>query len=120
MYYEPSSIAYHERSAGEGASTNPLEIISARRGISEFSKYHSFANQRLMQIKNETLSLFLRHAPIILAKEFVAWPYVLLCEKHGIRSAFKFFKLLPKTLSKRKDIMRTRIVSEDSMRSWFL
>lgn len=120
MRYEPRSVAHHDRSAGEGISKFFLEIIRARRVISTFAKYHSFANQRLMQIKNETPHLFLKYAPAILAKEVVSWPYVLIFEGYGIKSAFKFFKLFPKMIQKRKIVMSKKRISDKEMEKWFM
>lgn len=120
MYYEPRALAYHDRSAGEGTSKKFLEIARARRGINDFAKYHSFANQRLMQIKNETPLLFLKHAPLILAKEVVSWPYVLIFERYGIKSAAKFFRFFLQTLRKRKFVMAKKRIKDKEMEEWFL
>lgn len=120
MYYEPRALAFHDRSAGEGVSKNPLEIMRARKNIGEFAKYHSFANQRLMQIKNETPYLFLKHAPIILIKEAMSWPYVLLFERHGWRSAIKFFKLAKKMFKKREVVMAKKRISDEQAEKWFI
>ena len=117
--YQPKAIAYHARSAGEGTKKNPLEIIRERRKIGEFAKFHSFANQRLMQIKNETPYLFLKHAPRIFLKEAMSWSYVLLFEKYGWRSALEFFRLLPRTIRKRKYVMAKLRVSDKEMEKWF-
>lgn len=118
--YQPKSIAYHDRSAGEGTKRNPLEIIRERRKIGEFAKFHSFANQRLMQIKNETPYLFLKYLPRILIKEFLSWPYVLILEKYGWKSALKFFRLLPRTIGKRKYVMAKKKISDRDMEKWFI
>ncbi len=116
--YQPKSVAYHDRSAGERITRNPLEIIRERRKISEFAKFHSFVNQRLMQIKNETPYLFFKYAPQILVKEIMSWSYVLLFEKYGWKSAWEFFKLLPRIIRKRKYVMAKRRVSDQEMERW--
>lgn len=120
MYYEPQALAWHDRSAGEGTSKNPLEIIRERKKISQFAKYHSFANQRLMQIKNESLVIFLKHSYAILPKELLTWPYALIFERRGAKSAFKFFKLIKKMLRKRKVVMSKKRVNNSDMEKWFL
>jgi len=119
MMYEPRAIAHHDRSAGEGTAKNPLQIIQARRGISQFAKSHSFVNQRLMQIKNETPYLFLKHFHKIFIKEFFAWPYVLFFEKYGIKSALDFFCLLPRAVKKRKVVMAKKRINDLTMGKWF-
>ena len=119
MAYEPRAVAYHDRSAGEGTAKNPLEIIKARRGISYFAKFHSFANQRLMQIKNETPYLFFKYFPQIFVKEIMSWPYVLVLERYGWKSALEFFRLIPRTIKKRKVVMAKRRISDSTMEKWF-
>jgi len=119
-FYQPKSVAYHDRSAGEGTKRNPLEIIRERRKIGEFAKFHSFANQRLMQIKNETPHLFLKYAPRILLKEAMSWPYVLLFEKYGWKSVLEFFRLLPRTLRKRRYVMAKKRISDGEMERWLV
>jgi GT2 family glycosyltransferase len=118
--YEPKAIAYHDRSAGEGTAKNPLRIIQARRGISQFAKFHSFANQRLTQVKNETLYLFIKGFPKIFVKELMSWPYVLFFEKYGVKSALEFFKLLPRTIAKRRYVMEKRRITSREMEKWFI
>lgn len=120
MYYEPRAIARHDRSAGEGTAKNIFEIIKARKGISDFSKYHSFANQRLMQIKNESPMLFLKHAYLILPKEILAWTYVLLFERYGWRSALKFLKLQRRMFQKRKVVMSKKRINDADMERWLI
>lgn len=119
-FYQPKAIGYHDRSAGEGTTRNPLEMIRARRNISEFAKFHSFANQRLMQIKNEVPSSFLKSFLSIFLKEALSWPYVLICERYGWKSAVAFFRLAPRMLKKRSSIMARKRVSVSEIEAWFL
>ncbi|MBI1888434.1 MAG: glycosyltransferase family 2 protein [Candidatus Spechtbacteria bacterium] len=119
-FYQPKAIGYHDRSAGEGTTTNLFEIVRARRNISEFAKFHSFANQRLMQIKNEIPSSFFKNFPCIFLKEAMSWPYVLIFERYGWKSAFLFFRLAPKMLQKRFVIMGKKRVSDSEIETWFL
>lgn len=117
--YQPKAVAYHERSAGEGTAKNPLQMLEARRGISEFAKFHSFANQRLMQVKNETPYLFLKYTPLIFAKEIVAWPYILVFEKYGWKSAIEFFRLFARVAKKRRYVMAKKRICDKEMEIWF-
>ncbi|MFY9457375.1 MAG: glycosyltransferase family 2 protein [Candidatus Spechtbacterales bacterium] len=120
LMYEPRAIAFHDRSAGEGTAKNPFQIIRARKGISEFAKFHSFANQRLMQVKNETPYLFFKYFPKIFIKELMSWSYVLFFEKYGARSVFEFFRLLPRTIKKRRFVMAKKRISDNAMERWFI
>ena len=120
LYYEPRAVGDHDRSAGEGIAENPWQIIQARRGISTLAKFHSFANQRLMQVKNETPYLFIKYAPYIVAKEFPAWFYVLLFERYGWKSLLEFFRLLPSMVRKRSRVMAKKRVADSEMEKWFV
>lgn len=117
--YEPTAIAHHFRGAGESAARNYFAIIRERLNINPLAKYYSFKNQRLMQIKNETPRMVMRHAPRILFKEAGSWLYVLLFERYAIKAIVQLFKEMPSALKKRKIIMAKRRVSEREMEKWF-
>lgn len=117
--YQPKAIAWHDRTSGESASRNPISIIRERRKIGQFSKYLSFKNQRLMQIKNEDVWLFLKHLPWILPKEIAAWLYVLLFEKYTWKAIIQLFREMPRAWQKRKMIMGRKKVEAKEMERWF-
>ncbi|OGZ57245.1 MAG: hypothetical protein A2827_02170 [Candidatus Spechtbacteria bacterium RIFCSPHIGHO2_01_FULL_43_30] len=117
--YQPKCVGYHDRSAGEGTSKKFKEIIEARKKISDFAKIHSFTNQRLMEIKNETPRTFLRYALLIFVKEAASWSYVINYEKYGWKSAVDFFRLCPRAWRKRKYVMANKKVSDAEIGGWF-
>jgi GT2 family glycosyltransferase len=116
--YEPRAIGYHPRGAGEKAVKNYLAIASARRKISDFAKFHSFKNQRLLQIKNEIPALFFRDFYRIIIKEIVAWLYVLLFERYGWKAINELFKQVPIAWQKRKIIMARRKAGAKDIKKW--
>ncbi len=119
IFYEPNAVGYHLRGAGELATNNPLKIIGQREKISSFAKFHSFKNQRLMQIKNEFLSLFFLHFFYILIKELGAWLYALIFESYTRKAILELIKQIPRAVNKRREIMaRCRIKSTELIR-WF-
>ena len=117
--YEPRAIAYHLRGAGERAVKNYISVALARRKISQFAKFYSFKNDRLMRIKNELPSLFFRHFFSILIKEISAWVYVLFLEHYTWKSIKALIKEAPNAWRKRKLIMSKKRVSGAEMRKWF-
>jgi len=119
IYYEPKTIGYHLRGAGETATTKTKEIIRQRKKISSFAKFHSFKNQRLMQIKNELLGLFFSDFFSILMKEIGAWLYVLIFETYTLKVIRELFKTMPDAFKKRKSIMAKKKVSNKKMKIWF-
>jgi len=50
-FYQPKSIAYHDRTAGDSFALSYINIIKERLKINKFGKYLAFKNQRLMQLK---------------------------------------------------------------------
>ena len=116
--YEPRAIGYHLRGAGEKAVKNYLAIASARRKIPDFAKFHSFKNQRLMQIKNEIPALFFRDFHRIIIKEIAAWIYALVFEKYTWKAIRELFKQTPMAWRKRKIIMARKKVGAKAIKKW--
>ncbi len=117
--YEPTVVGHHVRGAGQGAVTNYLKVAKARMKISKLAKYHSFKNQRLMQIKNELWGLMFRHFFRIIIKEIASWIYVLLFEKYSLKVIQELFKKCPKARCKRKIIMQRKRKGAKQMKELF-
>ncbi len=118
-FYQPRSIAWHDRTAGDSLAINYIAIIKERLKISKFGKYLAFKNQRLMQLKNEQISLLLIHLPWFLPKEIASWIYVLLFERFTWKAIKDLFKQSSSAWKKRKIIMRRKRISSKEMRKWF-
>ena len=117
--YQPKSVAWHARTAGDSAAKNYFAIVRERLKINKFGKFHAFKNQRLMQLKNEQPLLFIKHLPWFLPKEIISWIYVLLFEKYTWRAIKDLFKLAPSAWRKRKIIMANKKVGVKEMEKWF-
>jgi len=117
--YEPRAFASHSRSAGERAVKNYVSVALERRRLSEFAKFYSFKNDRLMRIKNELPSLFLSNIFSILIKEIGAWLYVLIFEYYIWRAIGELIKQIPNTWRKRRIIMAKKRVEAIDMKKWF-
>ena len=118
-FYQPKSVAYHDRTAGDSFALNFISIIKERLKISKFGKYSAFKNQRLMQIKNEQIGSFIKYFPYFLLKEIGSWGYVLLFERYTYRAIKDLFKLLPRALRKRKIIMKRKKIDSREINKWF-
>ncbi|OWK27034.1 MAG: hypothetical protein US76_00190 [Parcubacteria group bacterium GW2011_GWA2_38_13b] len=118
--YAPDIIGWHARGAGDSAKTKYLDVIKERRKISQFSKYYSFKNQRLMQIKNELPLLLLRHLFWWLPKEIASWFYILIFEHYTIKTIKKLIMQIPKMLKKRRLIMENKKITAKEMKKWFI
>lgn len=117
--YVPSAIAWHARGAGESAARGPWEIIRHRRAIPEWVKRLSWRNQRLMQAKNEDITMAVRDAPILLARELAAIAYLIFSGPGNARAVIDLFRLLPAALRKRRQIQRRRRVNRAAIERWF-
>lgn len=117
--YVPGVLAWHVRGAGDNAKTKYWDIIQERRKIAQFSKYYSFKNQRLMQVKNELSSLLLWHLPWWLPKEIASWIYVLIFERYTVKAFRELIKQMPKAWGKRKIIMKNKKIGIKNMNKWF-
>ncbi len=118
-FYQPKTIAYHDRTSGESAAKNYFSIIQERLKIGKFGKYLSFKNQRLLQIKNEQLKILLKHSLWFLPKEICSWIYVLLFERYTWKAIKDLFKQMPLAWRKRKIIMKNKKASVKEMSRWF-
>ena len=116
--YVPKAVAWHGRGSGDSAAHTPLRIIAERRKISPKAKYYSFANQRLMQIKNESVSALSRDFFPWAVKECGAWLFALLSEAGTVPALLRILRLLPSALRKRSWIMAHR-KSDANPYHWF-
>lgn len=118
--YLPTAIAFHDRTAGDSAATNYLNILKERLKINKTAKYYSFKNQRLLQIKNEFFVLLAKHIFWWLPKEIGMWIWVLCFEQpYVLKSTFVLFKQIPKAIRKRMIIMKNKKNSAKDMEKWF-
>lgn len=118
-YYAPKALAWHARTAGDSLARTYREIIRERKKVNSYGKFHSFKNQRLMQIKNEMPIHFLKSLPRLLTKEIAAWGYVLFFEKYTVSSIKEIFRLAPKSWQKRKLIFAKKKALGSEIEKWF-
>ncbi|MBI4133998.1 MAG: glycosyltransferase [Candidatus Terrybacteria bacterium] len=117
--YVPEAVAWHARGSGDSAAHSAISIIRERRKLSPSAKYYAFANQRLMQVKNETCRGLLRDFLPWYVKEAGAWWFALLTERKTVPAIFRIVRLLPKMRKKRRWIMAHRKPSANPYR-WFV
>jgi GT2 family glycosyltransferase len=118
--YNPEAVAYHGRGSGESAALDYAGIIRERRKISKVAKKLAFRNQRFMQLKNEYWGAFLKHLPILIVKEILAWGYVLVFEiSIFLETIPELIRGMAKMLRKRKYIMGHKRSSDKYMEGWF-
>lgn len=107
LYY-PHIVAYHGRGTGIYDRETIFGTLKYRDKLSKFQKYHAYKNQRLMQLKNETLEGFLKDFVWIIGKEILHFAYMLFREPFLFKSLLVAIGQIPKMLKKRKEIMRRK------------
>jgi GT2 family glycosyltransferase len=118
--YTPRAVAYHGRGSGDSMAKSYLSIIKERRKINKRAKYLSFKHQRLMQIKNDFISLlFIKHFPQFITKEIGAWVYMAIFERFAWQVLKDLYRNIPLFLKKRKIVMDRKRVSVKEMERWF-
>lgn len=118
--YQPEAIAWHARTSGDSAAKKYFQIIAERKKINQFSKYLSFKNQRLTQIKNEQIGLLARHFSFFILKEIASWIYILIFEPYSWKAARDMFRQIPRAWKKRKIIMAKTRTAAKEMAPWFV
>lgn len=118
--YAPDIVGWHSRGARDSAKIKYLDIIRERKKIPQFSKFYSFKNQRLMQIKNELPLLLFIHSPWWLPKEIASWFFVLFFEHYTVKATSELFAQIPAAFKKRKFIMRNKKINAREAKKWFI
>lgn len=123
MIYEDADLSFRAQLRGYKCVYVPSAIVYHRYRVTigkfpERQVFYSQRNIELMHLKNMPLSLILRSAPERLLYELGAAIYF---SKKGTGAAFFKAKLdvlrcLPRILRKRKEIQRTRMISNSEIR----
>ena len=118
FWYSPSAIAYHRRGTGILARNGLANTLHARQTLNQIQKYYSFRNHRLMLIKNEFWGSFAPDSAFIIFRELGATAWLLVRETRNASALIDVFRLLPKTLQKRRAIMIKRQVNGKQILPW--
>lgn len=120
--YAPSVIAWHDRSTTTGYSRRFLDYLKRRpeRARIDINKKRlDWRNTRFTIIKNDYTINVLLDLPSIVFREIMVLTYNLIFEPKVLTEIPNFFKLLPKILKTRKEIMKKAVVGPREIRKWF-
>lgn len=117
--YQPRAVAWHARGAGESSATTAWDVVRHRRRIPARVKRLSWRNQRLMQVKNEDGSLFLRDLHRVIGRELAAFAYLAVSNPANLRAVAELLRMLPAARRKRRQVQRLRRISRSDLASWF-
>lgn len=106
----PNAIAEHSRGWHEEKKRSDVSLDIRQR---------SYINRYYYLLKNDRISRFILHFPIIMAYEVLNFSYVLLIEKELLVVWKSFISEYKTMLEKRKTIMQKRKVSNKQLYSYF-
>jgi hypothetical protein len=81
-----------------------LDVIRSNRTIPRWIKRISWRNQRLMQLKNETASGFLRDLPWILRREILSLAFMVAVDPRRLSAIPDLLRLAPRAIRKRRPL----------------
>lgn len=119
-WYDPSVVAWHDRSTTHRLSGSWKDFIVQRRGIPANKRMLDLRNQRLAFLKNDFFVTIAMHSPWILKRELFLFAYILMFERSSLAAYWQLLRMAPRALDKRKVIMERTTVGEHEMRTWFL
>lgn len=117
--YEPTAKAWHSRGVRTTAAAGPARALGDRMRMSPAARALGFANQRLMQIKNEDARQLGRSIGSWIPRELAAWVIGLLIDPRLVRGVARFLRLAPAASRKRAYVLGRRSDGADPYR-WFL
>jgi GT2 family glycosyltransferase len=117
--FVPEAIAFHHRTARTSAEPSPRQAIRERLRMTRTVRSWGFANQRLMQIKNDDGRVLARDLVPWLGREITAWVFALVTDPRLALATWRIAKLTPQAVKKRRWIKRHRAAGADPYR-WFV
>ncbi len=107
--YTPFAVAYHERKV----------LPSGRRKVPEEINLHSVKNRFLIRIKNLTWGVGVKTFLFFSLRDALVVGYTLLFERTSLKAFVLVFKCLPRSIKKRKLIMKKRVAKDRYLCKWF-
>src|SRR3989338_5745294 len=117
--FVPDVIAWHDRQTTKNLRKTFGDFLRTRRGLPLRKRRLEWRNVRFTIIKNDYTINILRDLPFILKREIMMLGYIIIFEPKVLVEVPTFFRLLPKILRKRREIMKRKVASPKEMRKWF-
>ena len=109
-WYAPRAVAWHARGAGGDRAATLLDIARTNRRIPRWVKALSWRNQRLMQVKNDRFSEFVRDLPWIARREVLSLGFMIVADPRRLRAVPALIAAFPGAVRKRMYLGRRRSV----------
>lgn len=118
--YVPNIIAWHDRQTTKNLRKTFGDFLKIRRQILLKKRRLEWRNIRFTIIKNDYTINILKDLPYILKREIMMLVYLIIFEPRVLAEIPTFWRVLPKILRKRGEIMKRRVASQKEMRKWFI
>jgi GT2 family glycosyltransferase len=105
-WYQPRALGWHARGAGGPKAVTLLEIARTNSVIPTWIKALSWRNQHLTQVKNDSLSSFLRDLPWIARREALSMGFIIMADPKRLRAVPGLLTALPAAMRKRRFLQR--------------
>lgn len=109
VVYEPSAVAEHRRRV----------VPRGRRSLPPMINFHSLKNRYLLRAYHQTWRNALATAPATLARDLMAWIYVLFFERSSLAVVGRLWRLRRQILRRRRWIQARRTAPECRLDRWF-
>ena len=109
--YEPRAVAWHVRN---------FFADTPRRARSPLRNYHLTKNRYLVWAKDYPPLVLLRNSLNLAVWTLSAVIYLIVFERRSLPALLEMLRLLPRSLRRRRVIMRRRRVSQRSVLQWFV
>lgn len=117
-FYDPSVIAWHDRSTTKSLSRGFKDFIAQRKNIPAMKKRWDHAHQRFAMIKNEIASEFMGDFAFFIFRDIKLLAYFLLFERSSLAAFWDILRYMPRMIRKRKEIMVKKKISGKELKKW--
>jgi GT2 family glycosyltransferase len=118
----PAAIGWHDRSTTKGTAARPIidQILrtAQRQSLPIQKRRLDWSNIRFSIIKNDSIINILRDLPHIIIREVAVAGYTFLFEPAVFKEAWRFFRLLPTMLRRRREVQARARMAAAQMRTW--
>lgn len=118
-FFDPSVIAWHDRSTTKRLSRDWRDFIKLRETIPPKKRLLDWQNMHLTFIKNDLFASVLKDFKPFLVREIKLFLYILIFEPYTLLALPKIARLLPRILKKREYIMEHRKATQQEIEKWF-
>ena len=117
--FAPNVLAWHDRQTTKKLRQNLKDFLEIRRAIPLKKRQLEWKNIRFTILKNDYIINLLKDFPYVLKREISMFAYLFLFEPKVLMEIPSFIVMIPRMLSKRKEIMKKAVRTPNEIRKYF-